>query len=124
MIPAEASFAVWREDANYIAAFTALEDEFSRAATMIARAHAGMTQERLAARMHTTQAVIARLKGGRVKPPTRTLDRRRGDRNAASDFIWISLDAAYFCLSVSSTAAMRRGSAARGGMPARSTWSS
>jgi ribosome-binding protein aMBF1 (putative translation factor) len=40
-----------------------------------ARAHAGLTQEQLAERMHTTQAVIARLESGRVKPSTRTLER-------------------------------------------------
>ena len=54
----------------------ALEDEFSLAAAMIqARAHANLTQEQLAERMHTTQAVIARLESGRVKPSTRTLER-------------------------------------------------
>ena len=54
----------------------ALEDEFSLAATMIkARASAGLTQEQLAQRMNTTQAVIARLESGRVKPSTRTLER-------------------------------------------------
>jgi len=36
---------------------------------------AGLTQEQLAERMHTTQAVIARLESGRVKPSTRTLER-------------------------------------------------
>jgi len=40
-----------------------------------ARAHAGLTQEQLADPMHTTQAVIARLESGRVKPSTRTLER-------------------------------------------------
>jgi ribosome-binding protein aMBF1 (putative translation factor) len=59
----------WREK-------NALEDEFSLAAAMIqARAHANLTQEELAERMHTTQAVIARLESGRVKPSTRTLER-------------------------------------------------
>jgi transcriptional regulator with XRE-family HTH domain len=38
-----------------------------------ARAHAGRTQQ-LAERMHTTQAVIARLESGSVKPWTRTLE--------------------------------------------------
>ncbi len=40
-----------------------------------ARARAGLTQQQLAERMHTTQAVIARLESGRVKPSTRTLER-------------------------------------------------
>ncbi len=34
-----------------------------------------LTQEQLAERMDTTQAVIARLESGRVKPSTRTLER-------------------------------------------------
>lgn len=76
MIPAEDSFAEWRKDPKYVAAYNALEEEFSLARVMIeARAHAGLTQEQLANRMHTTQAVIARLESGRVKPSTRTLER-------------------------------------------------
>ena len=76
MIPVEESFAVWREDPEYVKAYDALEDEFALAATMIeARARAGLTQEQLAQRMQTTQAVIARLESGRVKPSTRTLER-------------------------------------------------
>ncbi len=43
-------------------AYNALEDEFSLAAELIrARANAGLTQEQLAQRINTTQAVIARL---------------------------------------------------------------
>lgn len=76
MIPAEESFAEWRKDPEYTKSYDALEDEFALAAAMIeARAQAGLTQEQLAARMHTTQAVIARLESGRVKPSTRTLER-------------------------------------------------
>jgi ribosome-binding protein aMBF1 (putative translation factor) len=76
MIPVEESFAAWRKDPKYVAAYNALEDEFSLAAVIIeARAQAGLTQEQLAERMHTTQAVIARLESGRVKPSTRTLER-------------------------------------------------
>jgi ribosome-binding protein aMBF1 (putative translation factor) len=76
MIPVEESFAEWRKDPEYVKAYDALADEFALAAVMIeARAHAGITQEQLAQRMHTTQAVIARLESGRVKPSTRTLER-------------------------------------------------
>ena len=77
MIPVEESFAEWRKDPDYVKAYNALEDEFSLAAEMIkARASAGLTQEQLAQRMNTsTQAVIARLESGRVKPSTRTLER-------------------------------------------------
>ena len=75
MIPVEESFAAWRNDPKYVEAYNALKGEFSLAAAMIeARAGAGLTQEQLAERMHTTQAVIARLESGRVKPSTRTLE--------------------------------------------------
>jgi ribosome-binding protein aMBF1 (putative translation factor) len=76
MIPVEESFAEWRKDPKYVEAYEALEDRFSLAAALIeARARAGLTQQQLADRMHTTQAVIARLESGRVKPSTRTLER-------------------------------------------------
>jgi ribosome-binding protein aMBF1 (putative translation factor) len=76
MIPVEESFARWRKDPAYCQAYDALEDEFALAEAMIrVRAAAGLTQEQLAERMHTTQAVIARLESGRVKPSTRTLER-------------------------------------------------
>jgi len=75
-IPVEESFAEWRKDPKYVEAYEVLEDEFSLAAALIeARARAGLTQQQLADRMHTTQAVIARLESGRVKPSTRTLER-------------------------------------------------
>jgi transcriptional regulator with XRE-family HTH domain len=76
MIPVAESFAAWRKDPEYVKAYNALEEEFSLAKAMVeARAHAGLTQEQLAERMDTTQAVIARLESGRVKPSTRTLER-------------------------------------------------
>jgi len=76
MIPVEEAFAEWRRDPDYIAAYDSLEDEFALASALIAaRTKAGLTQAQLAARMHTTQAVIARLEGGQAKPTTRTLER-------------------------------------------------
>jgi len=76
MIPVEESFTAWRKDPEYVSTYDALEEEFALAATMIeARTRAGLTQQQLAERMHTTQAVIARLESGRVKPSTRTLER-------------------------------------------------
>jgi transcriptional regulator with XRE-family HTH domain len=39
-----------------------------------ARSRAGLTQEQVAQRMKTTQAVVARLEGGGTKPSTRTLE--------------------------------------------------
>ena len=74
MIPVEESVAKWRKDPAYVRAYNALEDEFSLANSMI-EARAGLTQEQLADRMHTAQAVIARLESGRIKPSTRTLER-------------------------------------------------
>jgi ribosome-binding protein aMBF1 (putative translation factor) len=74
--PAERLFRKWRKDPSYAAAYKNLEAEFALAGALIeARAKAGLTQEQLARRMKTTQAVIARLEGGRAKPSTRTLER-------------------------------------------------
>ena len=66
----------WLKRPGYKAAYDALEEEFSIASALIeARANAGLTQEQLAERMHTTQTAIARLESGRAKPSTRTLER-------------------------------------------------
>jgi ribosome-binding protein aMBF1 (putative translation factor) len=75
-IPAETLFREMRKDPAYVKAYDALEGEYALVSTIIkARARAGLTQEQLARRMKTTQTVIARLEGGRVKPSTRTLER-------------------------------------------------
>ena len=75
-IPVEESFAEWRKDPEYVAAYDALEEEFAVASALIeARAHAAMTQDEVAKAMGTTQAVIARLESGRTMPSTRTLAR-------------------------------------------------
>ena len=66
----------WMKDPKYRREYNALEEEFSLTAAMIeARSRAGMTQEQLARRMKTTQAVVARLEGGGSRPSTRTLER-------------------------------------------------
>jgi ribosome-binding protein aMBF1 (putative translation factor) len=76
LISVDESFAEWRKDLRYVAAYDALEGEFHLAAAVIeARTRAGLTQQQLAERMRTTQAVIARLESGRIKPSTRTLER-------------------------------------------------
>ena len=76
LIPAEESFAQWREQPGYTAAYDALEDEFAMASALIkARGDAAMTQQDVAAAMGTTQAVVARLESGRSMPSTRTLER-------------------------------------------------
>ena len=75
-IPVEESFAQWKKDPKYIAAYDALESEFALASAMIkARGDANMTQEQVAQAMGTTQAVVARLESGKVLPSTRTLER-------------------------------------------------
>ena len=66
----------WMKDSKYRREYRALEEEFSLVAALIkARTRAGLTQEQVAQRMKTTQAVIARLEGGGSKPSTRTLER-------------------------------------------------
>ena len=75
-IPTEESFARWKKDPKYVAAYESLEEEFALASAMIqARGNADMTQEQVAKAMGTTQAVIARLESGKVLPSTRTLER-------------------------------------------------
>ena len=66
----------WMKDPEYVKEYDALEEEFALADAFIrARAQADLTQEQVAERMGTTQAVIARLESGRTKPSTRTLER-------------------------------------------------
>ena len=66
----------WMKDSKYRREYGALAKEFSLVSALIeARIRAGLTQEQLARRMKTTQAVIARLEGGGSKPSTRTLER-------------------------------------------------
>jgi ribosome-binding protein aMBF1 (putative translation factor) len=64
------------KDPAFKAAYDVLEDEFALATALIqARAAADMTQEQVAKAMGTTQAVVARLESGRIRPSTRTLER-------------------------------------------------
>src|SRR6266566_5202821 len=66
----------WLENAEYRKAYDDLAPEFALARAVIdARVTAGLTQEQLAQRMHTTQSVIARLESGRTRPSTQTLER-------------------------------------------------
>src|SRR5580698_3279136 len=74
-IPVEEAAKKWMKDPAFRAAYDALEDEFALAAALIkARGDADMTQEQVAAAMGTSQAAIARLESGRVRPTTRTLE--------------------------------------------------
>ncbi len=67
---------IWLKDRDYKHEYDALEEEFLLVASLIeARSRAGLTQEEVAVRMKTTQAVIARLEGGTHLPSTRTLEK-------------------------------------------------
>jgi ribosome-binding protein aMBF1 (putative translation factor) len=66
----------WMKNPGYRREYKALEEEFSLTGAFIeARTRAGLTQEQVATRMKTTQAVIARLEAGGSKPSTRTLEK-------------------------------------------------
>ena len=66
----------WMQEPSYREAYAEQEPEFELARALIeARARAGLTQQQLAARMKTTQSVIARLESGRAQPSTQTLQR-------------------------------------------------
>lgn len=64
-----------RNDEAYVHEYAALSEEFSLAKEVIrARRRANLTQQELAERMNTTQAVIARMEGDRLLS-MRTLER-------------------------------------------------
>ena len=76
LIPVATAAKRWMKSPSFKKAYDALEEEFAIAGAFIAaRSRAKLTQAELAERMDTTQAVIARLESGRVKPSTRTLER-------------------------------------------------
>jgi predicted transcriptional regulator len=63
-------------DSETRAEYDAMSDEFDVARELIAaRSRAGLTQGQVAARMGTTQSVIARLESGRRAPSLRTVQR-------------------------------------------------
>lgn len=75
-LPAAEAFAEWRKDPTHVVVHAVLEEKLVHDQAFIrARAQADLTQAQVALRMGTTQAVIARLESGRVKPSTRTLER-------------------------------------------------
>jgi predicted transcriptional regulator len=66
----------WIKDPEFVVAHDLLEEEFAVASALIeARKKADLTQEQVAQKMGTTQAVIARLESGHGMPSTRTLHR-------------------------------------------------
>ncbi len=75
-IPPDDLAREWLQDPEFRAEYDALDDEFTLATALIgARSRAALTQEQVAVKMGTTQAVVARLESGRTKPSTRTLER-------------------------------------------------
>lgn len=66
----------WMKNSEYKREYDALEEEFAIMSSVIsARVAANLTQEELAERMHTSQAMIARLESGKQLPSTRTLEK-------------------------------------------------
>ena len=75
-IPIDTLHEKWMEDEEYRAAYEALEPEFALAEELIAaRGRAGLTQADVAARMGTTQSVVARIESGRNPPTLKTLEK-------------------------------------------------
>ena len=75
-IPIDKLHDKWREDEEYRTAYEALEPEFALAKELIAaRGRAGLTQADVAARMGTTQSVVARIESGRNPPNLKTLEK-------------------------------------------------
>jgi predicted transcriptional regulator len=63
-------------DPDTRAEYNAMATEFNMARELIAaRSRAGLTQGEVAARMGTTQSVVARLESGRRAPSMRTVER-------------------------------------------------
>ena len=64
----------WMKDVEFRQAYQDLELEYEISLELIqARINSGLTQEEIAARMGTTQSVIARLESGRGLPSVKTL---------------------------------------------------
>lgn len=75
-IPVRTAAERWRKDPEFRAAYDALDEEFAIASQVIeARTRAGLTQQQLADRMHTSQSAVARLESGRSKPSVSTLEK-------------------------------------------------
>lgn len=75
-IPVKTAPKRWLKDPDVRAAYDALDEEFAIASQIIhARTRAGLTQQQLAERMHTSQSAIARLESGRGRPSVSTLEK-------------------------------------------------
>ena len=79
-------------DAEYRAAYEALEGEFALVSELIqARARAQLSQAQVASRIGTTESAVSRLESGRAKPSTRTLEKYA---RATGHILHISLEPA------------------------------
>ncbi len=66
----------WMEEGEFRKEYEALELEYKIALELIkARSKAGLTQQEVAAKMGTTQSVIARLESGTMLPSVKTLNK-------------------------------------------------
>lgn len=64
----------WMKDPEFQKAYQDLDTEYEIALALIkARMDAGLTQNEVAALMHTTQSVVARLESGKTLPRMKTL---------------------------------------------------
>ena len=64
----------WLKDSKVNEAYAQMQPAFELASTLIAaRSHAQLTQAEVAARMGTTQSVVARLESGRTLPSVKSL---------------------------------------------------
>jgi hypothetical protein len=87
MITVQESFAAQRKNPEHEKAYNVLKEEFAPAASMIEpRVRAGLTQQQVAKRMRTTQAVIALFESGRGSRRRAPSTPHRGDRHAVAHF--------------------------------------
>lgn len=75
-IPIQDTVEKLKDNPSYVAAYDALDAEFTLARDLIkARLACGLTQAELAERMKTSQSAIARLESGKAKPSLRSIER-------------------------------------------------
>lgn len=66
----------WKQDPAFLAEYERIGPDMDLAFALAeARREAGLTQSEMAHRMGTSQAAVARLEGGKVKPTWETVER-------------------------------------------------
>lgn len=66
----------WKEDTSFVAEYQRIGPDMELAFALAdARREVGITQTEIARRMGTSQAAIARLEGGKIKPTWETVER-------------------------------------------------